>query len=260
MTLAFSTSSGKHEIKFDVVVFALGGGSWKVTGSNKDWLKYFDEKKIVVDEFEASNCGFKIDWNHKTRKEIEGRALKNCSFSCGSKVHKGEAVLTSFGIEGSGVYPLSAEVRKQLRESGKALVGIDFKPELSEKEIETRFDEKNKLNVKQILSQKLNLTDAQCDLIKQATTKEQYTDPKYLSKLIKSFPLTVTGLAPIDEAISTVGGIDLNEVDENFELKKLPNHYCIGEMLNWDAPTGGYLLQGCFSMGYYLAQHLNLKI
>ncbi|MDP2388288.1 MAG: TIGR03862 family flavoprotein [Bacteroidota bacterium] len=258
--LMFFDKSATKYMKFDIVVFALGGGSWQVTGSNDKWLGYFSGKGVAIKQFEPSNCAFKIEWGNKMIKEMEGKVLKNCHFSCGSKTHKGEAVLTKFGIEGSGVYPLSSEIRKQLKKSGKTTVKIDFKPELSEPEIEKRFDKMGKLNIKQILSQKVNLTDLQCDLIKQETTKEQYTDPKYLSKLIKAFSLNITGLAPIDEAISTVGGIDLNEVDENLELKKMPNHYCIGEMLDWDAPTGGYLLQGCFSMGYYLAQHLNMKM
>lgn len=258
--LVFLNKSSLLTMKFDIIVFALGGGSWKVTGSNNEWLKYFEEKGIVADEFEPSNCAYKIDWSDKARKEIEGKVLKNCSFSCGSKKHKGEAVLTSFGIEGSGVYPLSAEVRKQLKELGSMLITIDFKPDLSEDDIRKRFQDKGKLNIKEVLDKKINLSTIQCELLKQYTTKEQYTDATYLSKLIKSFPLTITGLAPVDEAISTVGGIDLNEVNDNFELKKMPDHYCIGEMLNWDAPTGGYLLQGCFSMGYYLAQHLNLKM
>lgn len=257
--LLFSTKKGIVEIAADVVVFALGGKSWKVTGSNGEWLNYFAEKVISTKEFFPSNCAFKVEWNKELVTTIEGTALKNCEFKSGENSHKGEAILTSFGIEGSGVYPLSNEIRKQLAESGSAVITIDMKPGVDVIEIEQRIARRAKLNIKEVLVQKINLTDIQAALIKSATTKEQYNDAAYLANLVKAFSVTVAGLAPIDEAISTVGGISLDEVKENFELKKMPQHYCIGEMLDWDAPTGGYLLQGCFSMGVYLSKMLNDK-
>lgn len=255
--LLFSTKEGDHVIKPDITVFALGGASWKVTGSSGNWLRYFKEKGIAVNPFEASNCAFKVNWNDAVIKKLEGKALKNCLFSCGTLSKKGEAVLTAFGIEGSGVYPLSSEIRKQLHQNGVAKLVVDFKPDLSEHELLVRFNEHSSWSIKDVLLKKINLTEVHVSLIKQATAKEQYTNVGYLSTLIKAFPLSITGLAPIDDAISTIGGICLNEVNSHFELKQLPNHYCIGEMLDWDAPTGGYLLQGCFSMGHYLASVLN---
>jgi predicted flavoprotein YhiN len=133
---------------------------------------------------------------------------------------------------------------------------IDFKPELSLQEIQSRFENRGRLSIKDILEKKINVSDVQIQLLKSQSTKEEYNQPKTISQLIKKFPLILTDFAPIDDAISTVGGIDLNEVTENLELKKLPNHYCLGEMLDWDAPTGGYLLQACFSMGSFLAHQL----
>jgi len=254
--------SGKQitAVHADIVVFALGGGSWSVTGSNSLWSPYFEEKGIITKPFYPSNCAYKIDWNPTLLKLIEGQALKNCAFTCGTITRKGEAVLTKFGVEGSGVYPLSPIIREQLLSKQEAVVHVDFKPEFTEDEIKKRYQNKANLSVKDFLEKKLNLSPAQIALIKNFTTKEDYHNIERLIQNIKSFTLKITDFAPIDEAISTVGGIDLSEVDSDLELKKLPQHYCMGEMLDWDAPTGGYLLQACFSMGYSLAEHLNKKL
>lgn len=255
--LIFSSNNQTIIIQTDITVFALGGASWKVTGSDGLWADYFKEKGIKVDPFYPSNCAYQINWNDAFIKNHEGIALKNCEFRCGSISKKGEAVITKFGIEGSGIYPLSPAIRKQLTEKKKADVFVDFKPDLSIEEVRSRLENKGKLSVKDVLDKKINLSETQIDLIKQITAKAEYNNIEVLLKFIKSYPLDIIGLAPIDDAISTVGGISLDEVDNNLELKKLPDHYCIGEMLNWDAPTGGYLLQACFSMGHFLAEKLN---
>lgn len=279
--LLFSHNSETKIIKSDIVVFALGGASWKVTGSAGDWTSYFEEKGIQINPFYPSNCAYKINWSQELLKQISGKALKNCEFSCGAMRKKGEAVLTDFGIEGSGIYGLSKEIRVQLishaeldsashetlnqvqgdeKKSAKAQLFIDFKPEVSLQEIQSRFENKGKLSIKDVLEKKINLSEVQILLLKHSTTKEEYNQPEILSRFIKTFPLTITDFAPIDEAISTVGGISLNEVTDNLELKKLSNHYCMGEMLDWDAPTGGYLLQACFSMGKFIADKLNFSL
>ncbi len=244
-------------VKADVVVFALGGASWKVTGSDGSWRDYFNEKGIQTNDFYPSNCAFKINWDKALAKIISGQALKNCEFKCGKAGKKGEAVLTDFGIEGSGVYALSTKIREQLKALGKAGLNVDFKPQISKEEIKNRIETRGRLSLKDVLEKKIVLSPVQIQLIKNASSKEEYNDAEFLSGLVKSYPLTISGLAPVDDAISTVGGIDLNEINSSLELKKLPNHYCMGEMLDWDAPTGGYLLQACFSMGSYLGDKLN---
>ncbi len=256
--LIFETKNETKIVKTDIVVFALGGGSWKVTGSNGAWLNLFEEKGIQSDTLIPSNCAYKVDWNQEL-KAAEGAALKNCAFSCNGISIKGEAVITKFGIEGGVIYALSNAIRKTLLKKKKTLLEIDFKPSLELSQVAKHLSEKGKLSIKDVLLEKLNLSLAQITLLKNKTNKEEYQNPAILSELIKKFPVVLTDLAPIDEAISTVGGINLKEVDKNYELKKLPLQYCLGEMLNWDAPTGGYLLQGCFSMGNYLAGYLNAK-
>lgn len=257
--LLFSAHDKTIAVKADVVIFALGGASWKVTGSDGGWKSYFNEKGVQTTAFYPSNCAYQIDWDESFIKTISGQALKNCAFSCGNNYKKGEAVLTDFGIEGSGVYALSKDIREQLTALTKANLYIDFKPEITPAEIKERIKQKGKLSMKEVLEKKLNLSSLQIQLLKQASTKEEYHDPESICQLIKNYPLVITGLAPIDDAISTVGGISLDEIHSNLELKKLPNHYCMGEMLDWDAPTGGYLLQACFSMGKFLANQLNEK-
>jgi uncharacterized flavoprotein (TIGR03862 family) len=255
--LVFKHNDQLLKQKADITIFALGGASWKVTGSNGLWTGFFKEKNITLNPFYPSNCAYQIDWDTDFIKKHAGSALKNVEFSCGNIKRKGEAVLTEFGIEGSGVYHLSGTVRKGLLEQGTAQIFIDLKPGLDLKEITSRLENKGKLSIKNVLEKKLNLSPVQIDLLKFYTSKDDYNDPERLAGAIKSIPLTVGGLPPIDDAISTVGGIPIDELTEQLELKKLPQHYCIGEMIDWDAPTGGYLLQACFSTGYTLAKHLN---
>ena len=244
-------------IQSDYVIFSLGGGSWKITGSDGDWLNTFKEKGIKTTPFEASNCAFKVDWNPSFINQNEGNPLKNIAISCSEKTQKGEAVITKFGLEGNAIYALSPQIRAQLKSEEKAFIYIDFKPMLTLESIIFKVQNSTFKNTKQILKKELKLSNSQIDLLKITLSKEDYLDAEILSKKIKNFPLEITGLSIVNEAISTVGGIELDAVDSHFQLHKTLNQYCIGEMLNWDAPTGGYLIQGCASMGVYVAQKIN---
>ncbi|HEY0031319.1 MAG TPA: TIGR03862 family flavoprotein [Bacteroidia bacterium] len=255
--LSFETKSESILVKADIIVFALGGASWKVTGSDGSWVGPFSKKGITIVPFQSSNCAYEIKWKSEFISAMKGQSLKNISLSSGGKSKKGEIVITDFGLEGGAIYALSPQIRKQLNEENEALIFIDLKPTLTMQQIKDKFSARGNRSIKKLLIDRLNLDNTQIELLKTALTKDEFTDPELLAARIKQLPLSVTAAAPIDEAISTVGGIDLNELDEHFQLKKLPNNYCIGEMLDWDAPTGGYLLQGCFSMGNYLAKHLN---
>lgn len=255
-SLIFETESGQKKVEANSFVFALGGASWKVTGSDGGWLPFFEQKGIKCIPFQPSNCAFGIKWPESIINKIKGSALKNCIFSSGQMEVKGEAVLTEFGIEGSGVYPLSGSIREQLEKENEATISIDLKPQLSFEELKERIL-KHKGSLSAFLEKEIKLNKAVVLLLKTVLNKEEYTNADKLSSKIKCFDLNIVSLAPIDEAISTVGGIALEEVNEHFELNKLPDHYVIGEMLDWDAPTGGYLLQACYSMGAGLAKYLN---
>ncbi len=255
--LLFASNNEEIIIRADIVVFALGGASWKKTGSDGGWTKLFEEKNMRVVPFLSSNCGYEIKWDEKFIELAEGKSLKNISVSCANQTKKGEVVITKFGMEGGAVYGLSPQIRKQFAENKFAQIFIDLKPTLNEEEIKNKLSVRGNKSQTKLLTDSLNLSPIQIALLKSVLTKEEFTDTDLLTKKIKRVPLQITSAAPIDEAISTVGGISLEEVDEIFQLKKAPNHFAIGEMLDWDAPTGGYLLQACFSMGYFLGQELN---
>ena len=244
-------------IETDYTIFTLGGGSWKVTGSDGSWLDTFSSKGIHTKAFQASNCGYKIGWEFDFIQKHEGTPLKNISISCNNIVQKGEAVITKFGLEGNAIYGLSPQIRKQLNTNSIASVFIDFKPSLTLENIHSKINSSKYRNTTEILKKELKLSASKIDLLKLRLSKESYLNTESLANHIKKFPLEVIDTAPIDEAISTVGGIDLSSVSENFELKDLSNQFCIGEMLDWDAPTGGYLIQACASTGVYLAKYLN---
>ena len=246
-------------INSDYSIFALGGGSWKVTGSDGNWLDTFKNQKIQTTSFQVSNCAFGVQWKNQFLKHYEGEPLKNITITCGNKQQKGEVVITKFGLEGNAIYALSPEIRAELASFKKATIYIDLKPILSEEVLYNRVTKSTFRNTTEILKKELKLSAIQIGLLKNYLPKETFLNPKLLVKYIKKFSLEIVETARLDEAISTVGGISLQAIDENFELKKLSNQYCIGEMLDWDAPTGGYLLQACASMGVFLANHLNKK-
>ena len=248
--------SGNKIVEYDYSIFALGGSSWKVTGSDGSWLDTFAQKGIETSPFIASNCAFNINWPEKFIQRNEGKPLKNISFSINNKTQKGEVVVTKFGLEGNAIYGLSPEIQSKLTTENQAIVFADFKPAFDLLKLTKKLVD-SKSNITTILKDEIKLSRSVVELIKATLTKEQYLDTSILAVFIKKFPLTIVGSASIDEAISTSGGIHLNAIEANFELKKMKNNFCIGEMLDWDAPTGGYLIQACASMGVHLARHLN---
>jgi predicted Rossmann fold flavoprotein len=237
-------------------VLALGGASWKKTGSDGSWLGLFKKKNINTVPFQASNCGVNINWSPDFIKNHQGKPLKNIRLTINSTSIKGEALITSYGLEGNAIYPIVKEVRACFNKGVEAVIKIDFKPKNSIQDIQTKI--KN-TKPKQYIDN-LNLNSVEMTLLKNHTTKEEYLDSELFSVKVKELPIQVVSLRSIDEAISTVGGVEVNNLNRDFSLKHQPNFYVIGEMVDWDAPTGGYLLQGCFSMGALVAQSINQKL
>ena len=245
------------KIKSNYTVFALGGGSWKVTGSDGLWVDLFKTKGVSTVPFQASNCAYQVNWPDDFIGEHEGTPLKNVAINCLNKSQKGEAVISRFGLEGNAIYALSPHIRDELDNYQKATIYLDFKPTLSQLEIFNKIKNSTYKKTSETLQKEVKLSLAQIGLLKKYINKETYLNPDSLAANIKKLRLEITGSAPKNDAISTSGGVTLDAVDENFQLKNIQNQYCIGEMLDWDAPTGGYLLQACFSMGAKLAKHLN---
>lgn len=246
-----------NTIKSDIVVFSLGGGSWKVTGSDGTWIDAFEKKGISTTAFKAANCAFNVKWPTEISDNFLGTPLKNIAISVNNKYQKGELVITEFGLEGNAIYALSKEIQDHIEKDGHAQIYVDLKPNLTEGKVLEKLRSTKEKRTTDALRKDLKLSNAELKLLKTSTTKEEFLDLVFMSKLIKKFPIKVLAAAPIDEAISTYGGVSFDALTEYFELKEISNHFCIGEMVEWNAPTGGYLLQACCSMGVYLAKHLN---
>lgn len=250
---------GEEEVVSDYNVFCMGGATWPKTGSIGDWSKYMLDKGISILPFEPSNCAFSVDWPKHLLDEVEGSPLKNISISCENKEKKGEVVITQFGLEGNAIYALSDNIRRAVKEEGRATIMIDLKPIFSVEDILQKKTNSRSKNISEFLKRDLKLDRTARILLKACTTKQEFVDMELLAKKIKSLEIEITGMGRLEEAISSVGGVDTVELTEEYELKKMPNSFCIGEMVDWDAPTGGYLLQGCFSMGALLAFALNQR-
>ncbi len=247
----------KDEVKTiiaDYYIFALGGASWSVTGSDGKWIKYLEEIGVNLIPFESSNCGINIKWDNHFIENHEGKPLKNISISVDGVSLKGEALITNYGLEGNVIYPLIPKIRESLKNNSKTEIKIDFKPDNTIEDLSKKSEAK-KISAKDY-GKIFNLKREQLALMKSYITKEEYLSPYSFIQKIKSLIIQVESLREIEESISTVGGIDTKDLNSDFSLKKHPQIYCIGEMVDWDAPTGGFLLQGSFSMGYYTGKSI----
>ncbi|MFH1121047.1 MAG: TIGR03862 family flavoprotein [Bacteroidota bacterium] len=252
MVFNFSTPDGQVSVKTDYAILALGGASWPTTGSDGEWINLINEKGITTLPFQSSNCGIEIDWPDTVRNYHTGKPLKNIELKINEKVSRGEALITDYGLEGNAVYPLVPEIRRILSGNVLPLMSIDFKP------LNTPDQLKGKITGRLVstagYASVFNLNTTSMALIKAYSDKKSFSVPDSFTYLLKNLPIPIRSLRPVEEAISTVGGLDTGELNPDFSLKKFPAVFCIGEMADWDAPTGGFLLQGCFSMGYIAAQ------
>lgn len=235
----------KVKIQGDNVIFAMGGASWKKTGSDGTWNESFKKLGIELSPFLPMNCGFEKSWSPFFIEKIGYSPLKNIELKYNGKSIRGEAMLTPFGIEGGGVYAHSLALRNEIIKSGVAILCINLKPSLTEREIQTKISQQNQ---KSSLSNQLRKAIG-IEKIAFLLLKEIYPhiNRENAPSLIKNVEISLSGIRPIDEAISTSGGVKFTELTEFLELKNLKGCYVIGEMLDFEAPTGGYLLQGCFS-------------
>jgi uncharacterized flavoprotein (TIGR03862 family) len=241
LTLHFQN---KESQSFNALIFALGGASWEKTGSDGKWQPIFQSKNISCAPFQASNSGITLEIS-EILKDFEGELIKNCAVFSKLVRKEGDIVITKYGLEGAPIYA----VNRSLREGLKSF--IDFKPMLTFKEVfEKIATSKNTTEGLKCLK----LSKAVLAMIKASIeTKDEYLDAKTVANRVKNFPLSFSGFRPIDEVISTVGGIEMSEIAANFQLKRFPAVYCVGEMLDWDTQTGGYLIQGAASSGYAAA-------
>ena len=251
-SLLIENQQTQQWIHFDKIILALGGGSWSKTGSDAAWTTLFKSKSIEIVPLQASNAGMNFDFK-QLPSELEGSIAKNVVVSHNEIQRAGEITFTAYGFEGSPIYFLNGS----FRENPALPVYIDFKPQFTtDAVLETLQTSKNATEG----LKKLKLAKAAIWLLKSELTKEEFIQPQILSQKIKSFAVQIHSLRPIEEAISTSGGVSWSEIDEDLSLKKFPNVSVCGEMLDWDAPTGGYLLQACFAGGYCAGMGRNYKL
>ncbi|MBP6642204.1 MAG: TIGR03862 family flavoprotein [Flavobacteriales bacterium] len=247
----FEHQGSRISVDADRTLFALGGASWAKTGSTGEWLAHFESIGLRTVPFQASNCGVEVDLPEAMSVHA-GKPLKNISITVGERTIRGEATITEYGLEGNAIYPIVPLIRAQLQNGGTAELILDLKPDSTLDELRAKYQDSS-WNERMAA---LNMDRASVALVKAFTPKERYL-AGYLAEDIKALRLSISKLRPIEEAISTVGGIAMEEVAEDFSLIKHPHLYVAGEMLDWDAPTGGFLLQGAFSTGYAAAQAIN---
>lgn len=230
----------------DALVLALGGASWPRLGSDGGWVPILKARGVAVTPLRPANCGFVVPWSEHFATRFAGTPLKPLALSFGGRIVRGEAVVTACGIEGGAVYALSAALRDAIEAEGSATLSLDLRPGVSGEEVARRLSApRGSRSVSTWLRSAVGLPPVAVALLRE-TGHWQETSGQ-LSRSIKSLQVIVRAPAPLDHAISTAGGVALDAVDECFMLHEIPGVFVAGEMLDWEAPTGGYLLQGCFA-------------
>jgi len=251
--LRFETPDGEATVAADAVLFALGGASWPRLGSDGGWVEVFAANGIEVAPLRPSNSGVRIGWTETFRSRFAGEPLKGIALSLNGESVRGEAMITEAGLEGGAVYALSAPLREAIARNGSATLTIDLRPDLTVDALAARLGAARKgESTSNKLRKAGGLSAAAGSLVREATMPP--ADALELAALIKAVPLTATGMASLDRAISTAGGVRRDMLDSNLMLHVRPGSYVAGEMLDWEAPTGGYLLQTCFASGFTAAR------
>ena len=240
----FKNGGEDTSIKYAKLILAMGGGSWKKTGSDAKWIETFSRKNIEISPLQSANSGYNTSAKFH---QLQGQYLKNIKVSFKGQEKIGEIIFTKYGIEGSPIYYMNRFTRKH---DFPLTLYLDLKPTVAEKEILAQLNGPAKIS--SVLKKDLKLSTTAINLLK-TLDKDSYTDVVILSRLIKNFPIELLSFRPIDEVISTAGGIAFSALNSTLELRDFPNVYCAGEMIDWEAPTGGYLLQACFSTGSWVA-------
>jgi len=245
---------GPSELQCDGIVLALGGGSWEKTGPDPSWPELLSRLGLRTIPFAPANVGYQLQWKPQFLKECEGKPLKNVSLRTKRGERRGEVVVTSYGIEGTPVYFTGT----------RGLASVDLKPDLAREQLTDRIEtvqKKHRLSPLRAVKKSRLLDEVALSLIFHHAPPESLLDATSLSEVIKSFPVELKDPQPLSEAISSCGGLAVDEIDENLMVRRMPRVHAIGEMLDWDAPTGGFLIQACvtqgFVAGHALAAELN---
>ncbi|RYD94038.1 MAG: TIGR03862 family flavoprotein [Sphingomonadales bacterium] len=248
--LTFETPNGAKSETADAAVFALGGASWPRLGSDGSWTALFAQRGAHVTPLRASNSGFLTNWSDIFREKFAGQPIKSARFSHNGVEAAGEAIVTRAGIEGGAIYALSSSLRDSIATSGAASLTIDFSPNFTEGELARKLASAPAGTSTANRLRRANITPVAASLLRERVGGPALpASPADLAAIIKACTITLTGLASIERAISTAGGISWGSLNPDYSLKSDPLTFVAGEMLDWEAPTGGYLLQACFATG-----------
>jgi len=254
-SLKFESANEEFCVKADCVILALGGASWPQLGSTGTWLPWLQERGVETSPWLSANCGFDVAWSAHLSEKFAGAPLKSVSLTFRdlekiSESREGEILIKEYGVEGSLIYAFSRKLRDYLAVHGKATFTLDMLPRRSLKQISADLARpRGSRTLSRHMQSVLGNNDLKRALLYEVLSREQMEDSASLAKYIKALPITVHSTRPIAEAISTAGGVRFEALDQNLMLKALPGIFVAGEMIDWEAPTGGYLLTGCFATG-----------
>jgi len=252
--LRFDSPDRAIEVQPEATILALGGASWPRLGGTGSWSAFLTARGIPVHPFKPANCGFRVDWSPLMVERFAGFPVKPLGLSFQGKSVRGEAMITASGIEGGGIYALSAALRDAIERDDKAELTLDLAPDRSLEDVAARLAQPRRAqSLSNVLKRQLKLSPVAIALIHEAR-RYPPEDPNALARLIKATPLTLVGTQAIDRAISSAGGVALEALTDDLMIKQLPGVFVAGEMLDWEAPTGGYLLQACFATGVTAAE------
>jgi uncharacterized flavoprotein (TIGR03862 family) len=254
--LAFNTPTGQHSVSVDAVVLALGGGSWSRLGSDGAWVPLLEAQGVEVAALRPSNCGFDVAWSDHLRERFAGEPLKSIAahFTAddgSTQTRRGECLITEYGIEGGLIYAFSATLRDAIAARGKATLHLDLLPDWSVERVLAEVSHpRGARSLSSHLQSRLGLKGVKTALLNECVSRQDMHAPAALAAAIKALPVHLVAPRPMDEAISTAGGVCFEAMDASLMLKAMPGVFCAGEMLDWEAPTGGYLLTACFASGH----------
>ncbi len=254
-SLLFSTPDGQRAVQAGAVVLALGGGSWPKLGSDASWVPLLANRGIQVAPLQPANCGFDVGWSEHFRTKFAGHPIKSVAVVIRSDAgceswHPGECVITESGVEGGVVYTVSASLRDEILSKGSATLRLDLAPDRDSSRLAHDLARpRGKRTIATHLQRQAHIAGVKAGLLREVVSKEEFSDPVRLAAAIKSLPLKLVAPRPLEEAISTAGGVSFEALEERLMIRSLPGVFCAGEMLDWEAPTGGYLLTACFATG-----------
>ncbi len=253
--VAFDTPQGQVTVKAGAVVLALGGGSWSRLGSDGAWVPWLRETGVQVEPLRPANSGFDVAWSDYFREKYDGQPVKSVVLSFHSFRQQGEFIITREGVEGGLIYSASAQLRDAIEASGRAVMMLDLLPDRTHEWIAERLSRpRGSRSMASHLEKTVGIKGVKAGLLREFVSKEDFGSLNALAHFIKNLPVPLAATRPLDEAISSAGGVTFESLDEHLMLKSMPGVFCAGEMLDWEVPTGGYLLSACFASGYVAGQ------